>query len=140
MISTLMLYDPVQAGINAVLVQQYQGFSILRGELVEHGESNGEIIYGYNICSFKEEELSALEQEIGLPLFGRVLGMIPMNIPTILSADCAMREFNGIVPMEEERLAEFGMKLVAGNYPEGANEVAVTLEAFETAKPAAGCS
>ena len=133
-ISTLMLYDPVQAGINAVLVQQYQGFSILRGELVEHGESNGEIIYGYNICSFKEEELSALEQEIGLPLFGRVLGVIPMNIPTILSADCAMREFNGIVPMEEERLAEFDMKLVAGNYPEGANEVAVTLEAFETAK------
>ena len=53
-ISTLMLYDPVQAGINAVLVQQYQGFSILRGELVEHGESNGEITYGYNMCSSKE--------------------------------------------------------------------------------------
>lgn len=126
LMSSFMLYSPVQAGINAVKEQDYQ--AIILKKQYEYYPS-GENSPSYSETPSTEAEVSALSAAFGRSVYGVVTFYDELNTEVDMAGRYAA--LKGLVPMSEEEFKENGFSVLYGTYPQNLGEVAITAYQFE---------
>lgn len=122
LMSSFMMYDPVQAGINAVKEQDYQALGLEKQ--FEYGRESP----NYSNAYATEDEVKALSDRLGRTVYGVIGGGEYSDLNTDNSD---VYWIKGILPMPEDDFRKNGFSVLCGTYPQNENEIAITAYQFE---------